>query len=146
MSLHSDLRQWGTADIKTCPDLRASNLRVHALRSSHFSDGPMSNIRSSFDHLVGHRKQRGWHGETKRLRRLEIDHQFEFGRLADRNLAWVRAFQDLTDNVSDVVTIDRDVGPIGHQPSGFDEQLKWVHRGQSAYLGQLNDQLSVGHL
>ena len=34
-----------------------------------------------FDHLVGAGEQRGWHGEAERLCGLEIDHQFEFGRL-----------------------------------------------------------------
>jgi hypothetical protein len=43
----------------------------------------MSDIGFSLDHLVGGHKQRGGHGETKRLRRLEIDGKFEFGWLAD---------------------------------------------------------------
>ena len=56
----------------------------------------------SLDHLVGGHKQRsGGHGEAKRLRRLEIDGQFEFGRLEDWNLAWPRALKDFADHVSD---------------------------------------------
>jgi hypothetical protein len=32
---------------------------------------------ASLDHLVGCRKQRGGNGETKRLHRLEVDHQLK---------------------------------------------------------------------
>ena len=38
---------------------------------------------SLFDHLVGTRKQLGRHGQPERLRRLEVDHQFEPRRLLD---------------------------------------------------------------
>ena len=33
------------------------------------------------NHLVDASEQRGWNGEVKRLRRLEVDHQLELGRL-----------------------------------------------------------------
>ena len=57
-----------------------------------------------FDHLVGGHKQRGGHGETKRLRRLEIDGQSEFGGLKDWNISLFGAFQDLVSHIGDAVS------------------------------------------
>jgi hypothetical protein len=37
-----------------------------------------------FDQLVGGREEHRWDGQPKRLSRLEIDKQIEFGRLHDR--------------------------------------------------------------
>jgi hypothetical protein len=51
----------------------------------------------SLDHLVGARKQRGRNGETKRLRGLEVEDKFEFGRLHNRK---VRRFLTLEDAAS----------------------------------------------
>jgi len=84
-------------------------IRLASSRVGSFAGGVLSDAKlltSSLDHLVGGHKQRGGHGETKRLRCLEIDGQFEFGRLADWNLAWLRALKNLADNVSNVVTVD----------------------------------------
>ena len=40
-------------------------------------------FRHSFDYLVGARKKRWRHSEAERLSSLEVDHEFEFGRLHD---------------------------------------------------------------
>ena len=37
-----------------------------------------------FDHLVGGGEQRRGHGQAERLSGLEVDYEFEFGRLNDR--------------------------------------------------------------
>jgi hypothetical protein len=47
-----------------------------------------------FNHLVGLGKQRRWHGETERSGGLEIDHQFKFGRLQDRQVGRPLAFEN----------------------------------------------------
>jgi len=54
-------------------------------------------VRNSFDHLVGASEQ-GW-GNVKadRVCGLEIDHQFEPGRLLDRKIARVCTAHDLVD-------------------------------------------------
>jgi hypothetical protein len=41
---------------------------------------------SLFDYFVGASDHRGWHGEAKRLRCLEIDHQFD-------DVAWLQTCQ-----------------------------------------------------
>src|SRR5215831_13050934 len=45
----------------------------------------------SFDHLVGECTQQRWNFEVYSLRRLEIDHKFEPGRLEDRQVRWFLA-------------------------------------------------------
>jgi hypothetical protein len=45
---------------------------------------------TSLDHLVGASEQRRGHVEAKHIRSLEIDHQFELGRLQHPALAAVR--------------------------------------------------------
>src|SRR6187200_1716040 len=42
------------------------------------------------DHLVDAGEQRRRHGETERLRRLEIHGQVEMRRLLDREVGWLR--------------------------------------------------------
>jgi len=49
------------------------------------------------DHLVGEGKQRWRNREVERLRRLEIEHQLEFGRLLNRQIAGFCALEDLID-------------------------------------------------
>ena len=49
------------------------------------------------NHLVGAAKQDCWHLQPHRLRRLEIDHQLELGRLLDGQLGRIRPFENLVD-------------------------------------------------
>jgi hypothetical protein len=48
-------------------------------------------VTRSFDHLVGCCEERLRHFQTQRLRGLEIDRQFELGRLHDRQIRWPRS-------------------------------------------------------
>jgi hypothetical protein len=44
-----------------------------------------------FDHLVGGNEQRLRHGQTERLGGLQVDYQFKFGRLLNRQIAGLGA-------------------------------------------------------
>ncbi len=46
------------------------------------------------DELIGKREQCRWHGEAKHLRRFQIDHQFELGRLLDGQFRRLGPLQD----------------------------------------------------
>ena len=50
-----------------------------------------------FDDLVGTGKQRGWHFQAERLRSLEVDHQFVFGRCLHRKVCGFCALEDAID-------------------------------------------------
>src|SRR5258708_16249897 len=47
---------------------------------------------SLFDHLVGNGEHARWNGEAERLGGLEVDNEFEFGRLHDRHIGGLFAF------------------------------------------------------
>ena len=53
-----------------------------------------------FDHLIGSRKQRRGGLETERLGRNQVNYEIEFGRLLDRDVAWLRPPQDFVDIAS----------------------------------------------
>src|SRR5438874_1106550 len=54
-----------------------------------------SKLTSLFDQLVGADKQCRWHVDTERLGRLQVDHQFELGRLFDRQVRRLRTLENL---------------------------------------------------
>ncbi len=50
----------------------------------HVAFVPISEVAALFNHLIGARQHRGRDVEIKRSCSLEVDNQFEFGRLFDR--------------------------------------------------------------
>ena len=68
-----------------------------------------------FDHLIGAGEQRGRHSQSEGLRRLEIDHQLESGRLDDRQVRGPCRLQDATDVDTRVVICPINGGSLAHQ-------------------------------
>ena len=64
----------------------------------------------SFDHLVGLCEQRGRHGEAECFGRLEINNQLVFGRLLNRQIGRLGAFEDLIDVAA---CTNKQIGYIG---------------------------------
>jgi len=60
-------------------------------RSEQVQQGALPKLRL-LDHLIGEQLQRVGHFEAKRLRSLQIDDQFEFGRLLDRQVFGLGTF------------------------------------------------------
>jgi hypothetical protein len=48
-----------------------------------------------FDNFVGACYQSRGHGYAERIGRLEVNHQFKFRRLFNRDVAWLHAAQEL---------------------------------------------------
>jgi hypothetical protein len=59
---------------------------LHASAERPGATVPAAALRASLDHLVGDRKQPRRQGEAERFDSLEIDHQFKFGWLQDRQI------------------------------------------------------------
>ena len=57
---------------------------------------------TSFDHLVGRRTERRWHNQAERLGGLEIDDQFDLGRLFDRKVGRFGTLENLVDVIAGV--------------------------------------------
>jgi hypothetical protein len=81
-----------------------------------------------FDQLIGSREKRGRHGETERLSGLEIDHEFNFGRLLNWKLSSLLALENSTSVNSDLTIALRIAGAISHETTRLSELIKWIDR------------------
>src|SRR5262249_10560543 len=94
----------------------------------------------SFDHLVGTRLQREWNGEPQRLRGLEIDHQFEFRGLLDRQVGRLFAFENPPGvDAGEAIRIGN-AGSVTDQPAGHYKLAQIIHGRHGMARRQL-DQL-----
>ena len=84
---------------------------------------------SLLDHFVGEREQCRRDRETKCSGSLEIDRQFEFGRLLDRKIGRFGAFQNPVDVPGGALAQGKYVRPKGQEPPGLDEFSRLMHRG-----------------
>src|SRR5262249_1675512 len=82
----------------------------------------------SFDHLVGEREQSVWHGQAERLCRLEIDRQFEFGRLLYWKLGRSRALENASDVGASTAIVGDGVAAVPNQPAARDELARVIDR------------------
>jgi hypothetical protein len=82
-----------------------------------------------FDHLVGEQLDRVGHIEAKRPGRLQVDDKLEFGGLRDRQVGGLHAPEDSTGVDADLTIHVRNIGPIAHQPTGFDKFALGIGRG-----------------
>src|SRR5947209_6982228 len=98
-----------------------------------------------FDHLVGAREPGGRHGKANRTGCFQIDHQFEFCWLLDRDVAGLGAAQNPVHEVGGPPELAWYVRSIGHQTSGFDEFSPGGYRGHSRVRGKRVDVNPVGN-
>src|SRR6266704_1652047 len=69
----------------------------------------------SFYNLVGADQQCRWHGDAKRLCGLQIDHQFELGRLFDRQVGRLRTLENLVDEDGGPTIKISIIGPVAQK-------------------------------
>src|SRR5215831_8040115 len=86
---------------------------------------------ASFDQLVGAGEYLRRNCEAKHLRCLEVDHEFEFGGLFDRQICRSHAVEYLIHVFSRPTPNDIEIGSIRHEPANLREQPKGIHRWQS---------------
>ena len=98
---------------------------------------------SHFDHLVGAGQERLRHGQAKRLRGLEVDHQLELGRLLHRQVGRLLALEDAVDVAGRAAGRIGRIGPVGHQAAARGEGAERIDRGQTMTRGKRDNQLAV---
>src|SRR5271168_1289008 len=100
---------------------------------------PKAELGISFDYLAGEREERRRDLEAELLRGLEIDDEFDFGRLDDRQLLGLFALEN-EPGVSADQTIDTgEARSVAHQPAGFGPLTLWIGCRQTVALSQGGD-------
>jgi hypothetical protein len=92
LARHLDLSHLGRLLARSVHPSTADIRRLHR----HVRFVPMAEVTALFDHLVGAGEQRWRYGEAERLRSLEVDHQFELGRLHDWQIGRLLALEYTT--------------------------------------------------
>src|ERR1700738_4706227 len=85
---------------------------------------------SSFYDFVGAGRQTVRHLYSERLCSLQINHEFEPGRLYNRQLRWFCTLEYPTSVVTDLLISISETGPIAHQPSCRCKFAKFVNGGK----------------
>jgi hypothetical protein len=91
------------------------------------------------DHLNGEREKLLWNLEAKRFRSLEVNDQFELGRLHDRHVAGLLALKNAADVDTDLAHRVWTARVIGHQPAGVGINAAPVHRRHLMMRRQCRD-------
>src|SRR5262249_54909435 len=83
------------------------------------SDAARGPSTPSFNHLVGKQLDRVGHLDAERPGRLQVDDEFEFGGLQDRQVGGLRTVENLTGVGADLMIHVPSIGPIAHQQARF---------------------------
>src|SRR5215831_19184689 len=100
----------------------------------------------SFDHLVGRLQEWLRDGEAKRLRSLEIDDEFVFGRLLDRKVTGFGTFEDTIDIASSLPEHVSFVRSIRNQSTIPRKKRKIIHCRQAVSFDQRDDCSAMNHV
>ena len=73
---------------------------------------------ASLNNLVGSSQQCFRDGKAERLGGLEIDDEFEFARLHDRQIGWFFALENACGIDAKLARLMADAGTIAHQAAG----------------------------
>jgi len=99
-------------------------------------------IVSLFNHLIGERNQPRWNGEAEGFGSPEIDDELELGRLQDWQIAWLCAFQDLSNIVASLSVGIRDIRSVADQSAVDGIFTKLINGGQLVLCRKLDDPFS----
>src|SRR5207247_1276572 len=99
---------------------RSTPTSRHFKCRSHVSKVPEAEVARLFYHLVGAGEQRRWHDDAKRLSGLQIDHQFELGRLLDGQVRRFRSLENLAYVDRGAPIQIRKIRSVGHEAASLD--------------------------
>src|SRR5262249_61713128 len=85
-------------------------------------------------------------GEAKRLRGFEIDNEFVFGRLLDRQVTWFGTFENTIDISSGLPEHFSFVRSIRNQSAVPRKKRKIVHCRQPVAIHQRDNGAAVNHI
>src|SRR5262249_55169212 len=83
------------------------------------------------DHLIGAQEERLGDRDSDRLGGNQVYDKAESSWLFDRDIGWLRSAQNFVDELGGAPPEVREVWPVGHQTTRFDEIPAAVHRRQS---------------
>src|SRR5262249_16415132 len=72
-----------------------------------------------FDHLAGAGEKRRWNFDADSFGGLQIDNEFEFGRLYYRQVCRLLALENATRIDANLADDVRRIRSVAHQPAGF---------------------------
>src|SRR5215468_8222704 len=98
---------------------------------------------ASLDHLVGAGEEGWWHGEAKRLRGLEVDHQLELGWLLDRKFASFLARKNSRDISRSGAIKLKVIGRVAHQTAERRIVAPLVDDGKPKFGRAINNHASL---
>src|SRR5215475_14561177 len=88
------------------------------------------NSRRSLDHLIRGGQQRFRDGEAEGLGGLEVDDEFQLGRLLDRQIGWFLAFENASGIDASLVGRITEAAAVAYQATGEGELTEIKDRGQ----------------
>src|SRR5262245_11799356 len=83
---------------------------------------------TSLDYLVGGHEKAGWHAQTERLGRLEVEDCLVLYGCLHRHVSGMSAAQDTVNKGCHLPERIDAVGAIGHETTGLDPVTRRVHR------------------
>src|SRR6516162_623138 len=109
----------------------------------HIQTRAMQQKTSLLNHLLGTREQVGRNFEAQCLCSLEVDDQFEFGRLLDWQIHWLGALEKLVHEASGASVGVRKRRSVAHQASRLGVLVMAVNGWQSVLCGKLRQSCAV---
>src|SRR5262249_10290690 len=101
------------------------------IAKGHVRFGSKADIAALFDHLVGACQQSRWDVDTKRTCSLQVEGEFEFGRLQYRKIGRLSAFEDAAGIHADLAEDIGKAGSVAHQEAGCCQLANESARGYS---------------
>src|ERR1700730_13201467 len=98
-----------------------------------------------FDHLVGEDVELRRDHYPESVGGLTIDHQVEFGRLLDRQVAGLCTLENLVDERRGATEKIEEVLAIAHQPTSLHVIALWEHGRQTVRKRKFSNTLALPH-